>query len=331
MLLAGDIGATKTNLAVFTNRDEIYIPLVEATFPSAQYASLGAIVQTFLTQHPLPIQRACFGVAGPVIDGQAMVTNLHWEIDAQQLQKQFNLVSVHLLNDLTSIANALPVLRPNDLYTLHKGQPLAGGSLAVIAPGTGLGEAFLTWDGQRYRAYPSEGGHTDFAPTNDWQIRLLQYLQKGLGFDHVSYEAVCSGLGIPHIYEFVKSSYFADEPPWLAEQLAATADPTPVIVNAALDLTRPCAICAATLDTFVDILGAETGNLALKVLATGGVYLGGGIPPRILAWLQRGKFMEAFFHKGRLSSVLQTMPVYVILNPKSAILGAATYGFSMAD
>jgi glucokinase len=199
----------------------------------------------------------------------------------------------------------------------------------VIAPGTGLGQAFLTWDGGRYYAHPSEGGHTDFAPSDDTEIALLRYLMRR--FDHVSYEWVCSGMGIPNIYNFFKDSGYVPEPDWLAAELAAADDPTPVIVNRALERPQEAPLCKATLDLFVSVLGAEAGNLALKVLATGGVYLGGGIPPRILPALQDGRFMRAFLRKGRFGRLLERVPVHVILNPKSALMGAAVFGLEMAN
>jgi glucokinase len=221
----------------------------------------------------------------------------------------------------------VPFLEAADLHTLNEGQPAPGGVIAVIAPGTGLGEAFLTWDGSRYRAHASEGGHTDFAPTNALEAGLLRYL---LGrFEHVSYERVCSGRGLPNIYAYLKDSGYAEEPPWLAEQLASVEDPNPIIVNAALYGERPCELCVAMLNTFVSILGTEAGNLALKVLATGGVYLGGGIPPRILPALEQEEFIEAFRRKGRMSDLLARVPVHVILNPKVALLGAACHGLEL--
>lgn len=330
MLLAGDIGGTKTTLALFADVNTLATPVVETTFASTQYPSLEAIIHEFLRQQTAPISRVALGVAGPIIGDTAHVTNLRWQVKRQSLSEQLGGAPVYLLNDLAAIANALPVLPPSDLYTLNGGQALAGGNIAVIAPGTGLGEAFLTWDGARYRAYASEGGHADFAPTDEWEMRLWQYLRNGLGFAHISYEAVCSGLGIPNIYKFVKAAGEAEEPTWLAQALATAADPTPVIVNAALDETRPCEICTVTLDTFIGILGAEAGNLALKVMATGGVYLGGGIPPRILANLTSGRFMEAFCNKGRFAAILRNMPVWVINNPKAGLLGAAYYGFTQA-
>ncbi|UCC64059.1 MAG: glucokinase [Anaerolineae bacterium] len=334
MLLAGDIGGTKTNVAVYSPDAGPRAPLAEATFPSARYANLEALVCDFLGGIDLAVDWASFGVAGPVVGGRATITNLPWVIDETQLEGELGLSAVRLLNDLEAIAYAVPWLEPDDVYTLNEGQPAPGGSMAIVAPGTGLGEAYLTWDGTRYRAYASEGGHSDFAPTTPLEVELLRYLLSR--FDHVSYERVCSGLGVPNIYAYLKESDYADEPAWLAEQLAAADDPTPVIANAALlrhrpplDGERPCELCVATLNAFVSILGAEAGNLALKVLATGGVYLGGGIPPRILPALEQERFMEAFRRKGRMSDLLARMPVHVILNPKVALLGAAYHGLEM--
>ncbi len=324
MLLVGDIGGTKTNLAIFDPRKPLRKPLVEGTFPSAQYTSLGSLVHEFLGKHDISATQASFGVAGPVVGGRATITNLPWVMDEQQLRKELRLKSVRLLNDLLATAYAVPYLQNKDLHTLNEGRRVPGGSLAVIAPGTGLGEAFLTWEETRYSAHPSEGGHTDFGPTNETESALLHYLSQRL--DHVSYEHISSGMGMPNIYAFFKDTGRAEEPDWLAAKLAETDDPTPVIVNTALDASRSCPICQATLKTFVSILGAEVGNLALKVLATGGVYLGGGIPPRILSALEKGNFMKSFLHKGRLSHVLALMPVHVILNPKVSLLGAAHYG-----
>jgi glucokinase len=324
ILLAGDIGATKTSLAIVSSEAGPRAVLAEATFPSTAYSSLEAVAREFLSHVEWQAERACFGVAGPVVGGRASITNLPWLIDEQNLQDVLHLSAVHLLNDLQAIANGVPALEPPDLHTLNVGRPAPGGAIAVIAPGTGLGEGFLTWDGSRYRPHPSEGGHTDFAPTNPLQAELLRYLQGR--FEHVSYERVCSGLGLPNIYAYLKDSGCAGEPAWLAGQLATTDDPTPVIVNAALDRERPCKLCTATLDVFVSILGAEAANLALKVLATGGVYLGGGIPPRILPLLEKERFMESFRRKGRFAELLAQVPVHVILHPKVALLGAARYG-----
>jgi glucokinase len=231
------------------------------------------------------------------------------------------------LNDLEAIAEAIPILQAVDLETLREGNPAPEGTIAIIAPGTGLGEAFLTWEETRYRAHPSEGGHTNFGPRNEQELDLLRYLLQR--FHNVSYERVCSGSGVPNIYAYLRDSGHAEEPPWLAEQLAEAQDPTPVIFDAAKDESRSCELCRATRDMFVSILGAEAGNLVLKVMATGGLYLGGGIPPRILPYLTTGRFMDAFLSKGRLSNILDDVPVHVILNLNAGLLGAANHGLRL--
>ncbi len=325
MLLAGDIGGTKTILAIYADDSHLSSPKAEATFPSAEFDSLEAIVEKFLSNHPHPIERACFGVAGPVIDGHANITNLPWRMDEQAMAARLKIPIVRLINDLASIATAIPILTPDNLLTLNEGQVRTTGAIAVIAPGTGLGEAFLTWDGQGYRAHSSEGGHTDYAPTNEWEEGLLRFMHRELGYKHVSYEAVCSGLAIPHIYKFVCSSQTVEEPAWFASELAASNNPTPLIVNAALDQNRPCPSAVKAVETFVSILGAEAGNLALKVMATGGVYVAGGIPPRILPFLRSQRFMQAFCNKGRFGEMLRQTPVYIVLHSKVGLLGAAAY------
>ncbi|HJZ48084.1 MAG TPA: glucokinase [Roseiflexaceae bacterium] len=329
MLLAGDIGGTKTVLAVFSPEAGPRAPLAEATYPSGRYGRLEAIVREFMDQVKLAVDRACFGVAGPVVDGTARVTNLSWLMSESDLMKTFGWSAARLLNDLESIAYAVPILAQDDLHTLNVGVPVQQGSIAVIAPGTGLGEAFMTSEGGRYHAHASEGGHASFAPSSELEIGLLSYMRVQLGHGHVSCERVCSGLGIPNIYYYLKQTSHAEEPAWLTEALASAADPTPVIMDSAMGKTQRCELTTATLKTFISILGAESGNLALKVLSTGGVYLGGGIPPRILPALDEPVFLEAFRHKGRFRELLTQIPVHVILNPKTALLGAAAYGLSM--
>jgi glucokinase len=326
MLLAGDIGGTKTNLGVYSPGSGPRSPISEATFPSSRYPSLEALAQDFLGQINLEVKSASFGVAGPVVEGRAKVTNLPWEIEAEKLRKALNVSSVTLINDLEAIAHAVPFLEPKDLHTLNDGKSAAGGNLAVIAPGTGLGEAFLAWDGSRYFAYASEGGHADFAPKNSSELELLEYLMKK--YEHVSMERVCSGIGIPNIYSFLKESGRFSEPGWLSEKLSQSTDPTPVIMRSALDEEKKCGICQETLRMFVSIMGSEAGNLVLKVFATGGVYLGGGIPPRILKALEDPGFIDSFLHKGRMKGMLSKVPIHVILNPKVALLGAACAGFA---
>jgi glucokinase len=263
-------------------------------------------------------------VAGPVVNDRVEVTNLPWLIDAATITQTFGIPSVFLINDLEAIANAVPHLQADDLYTLNSGKPEDQGAIAVIAPGTGLGEAFLTWNGSlnRYQAHPSEGGHAAFGPGNEEQIELLRYLHGR--FHHVSYERVCSGIGIPNLYDFMRDNSRFDEPDWLAQAVAAAENPTPIIVNAAARQNIP--LCQAVLDLFVDILGDEAGNLALKTLATGGVYIGGGIPPRILPQLEQPRFLAAFQRKGRFANLMADLPVHVICNPKAALYGAAYYG-----
>ncbi len=326
MLLAGDVGGTKTNLALFTHDGDWREPVHEATFPSANYSSLEALVQEYLAQQGNPsIDHASFGVAGPVIEGHATITNLPWVMEEQHLQDELNIKSVSLLNDLDAIAHAVPYLDERDLASINPVQPTPGGAIAVIAPGTGLGEAFLTWNGSAYQPHTSEGGHADFGPTNAFELDLLRYLLER--FPHVSYERVCSGKGFPNIYAFLKDRGLAEEPDWLRQQLAQAQDKTPIIMQAALDQANPCDIAVKTLNVFVSILGAEAGNMALKVMATGGVYLGGGIPPRILPYLSAERFMKPFTNKGRFTKLLSAVPVHVILNPKIALLGAARHGF----
>jgi glucokinase len=327
-VLIGDIGGTKTILAVFSNEAGPRKPLVEKTFPSAHYQTFETMVREFLDEVNIQVGHACLGVAGPVVAGRARITNLTWVVDGPSLQSAFHLSAVSLLNDLESVAYAIPILAPEDLHTLSAGVPVPGGSIAVLAPGTGLGEGFLTNDNGIYRAHASEGAHASFGPVGTLQIGLLTYLNRQ-GFDHVSFERVCSGgLGIPNLYAYLKTTGL-EEPAWLAEQLASVEDPTPVIVTAAHDAARPCVLASDTLDLFVAILGAEAGNLALKVLATGGIYLGGGISPRILEDLHKPSFLEALRSKGRFRQLLTNIPLHVIMNSKAGLLGAAAFGLSM--
>lgn len=324
LYLAGDIGGTKTNLAVYSLEKGARVPLAEGSYRSKEYVSLEELVKQFLKKHQLAIHHASFGVAGPVVEGAAQITNLPWVMEERQLAENLSFETVRLLNDLSAIAHAVPFLQPDELYTLNTGDPVEHGAMGVIAPGTGLGEAFLTWEGGRYVAHDSEGGHVDFAPVTPLQMELLTFLHQRMG--HVSYEWVCSGIGIPNLYQFLKESGHAEEPYWLREKLAQAPDPTPVIAQAAFDSHAPCDICVRTFNLFVEILAAEAGNLALKVMATGGVFLGGGIPPRILPLLKGDQFLTPFRRKGRMSRIVECIPVHVILNPGVALLGAAYHG-----
>jgi glucokinase len=324
-LLAGDVGATKTILGIYSAEKGPREPLVEATFPSSQYPGLAALVSAFLSQTDLAVEHAVFGVAGPVIDGQATISNLAWCIDQEGLREELGLYAVVLLNDVEAAAQGVLLLKPAELHCLNKGDEIKGGTKAVIAPGTGLGEAFLFWDGARFRAHASEGGHADFAPANPLEDDLLQHLRDQWG--HVSYERVCAGIGLPHIYSYLKESGYAEEPEWLAQQLAGADDPTALIVNTALE--KKAKLCTDTVNLFCSVLGAAAGNLALTVMALGGVYLGGGIPLRIIHLLENGLFMEAFCRKGRMSELMTRIPVYVILDPQIALIGAAFRGLAI--
>ena len=323
MLLAGDIGGTKTDLAIYSPEAGPHSPIIQAEVHSADYPSLQALVTDFLKKVKLPVERACFDVAGPVIDGRVKITNLPWMMDEASLTKELNFKSVHLMNDLEAVARAIPILRPGDVSTLNVGQAIPEGAIAVVAPGTGLGESFLTWDGSRYVSHGSEGGHADFAPTDERQIGLLRYMFKH--FDHVSVEHVCSGIGIPYIYEYLRDIEQIPENPDTAQLIASATDRTAAITNSAVDQHNPSKLCRTTVDTFVSILASEAANLALKVLATGGIYLAGGIPLHILRVLEEPGFVECFNWKGRFAQLMERIPVHVILT-RAALVGAATYG-----
>jgi len=323
MLLAGDIGGTKTDLAVFSHEAGPHSPLVQAEMHSADFPSLQALVMEFLQKVKMPVERACFDVAGPVIDGRVKITNLPWMMDEASLAKDLNLKSVRLMNDLEAVARAIPILRASDVRTLNAGQPVANGAIGVVAPGTGLGESFLTWDGSRYVSHSSEGGHADFAPTDERQIVLLRYMLER--FDHVGVERVCSGIGIPNIYEYLRDIEHIAESPQIAQMIAASKDRTAAIVDTAMNPQNPSELCTATVDTFVSILASEAANLALKVLATGGIYLAGGVPLHMLREREGRGFMESFKRKGRFLELMKRIPVHVILT-RAALVGAAAYG-----
>ncbi len=326
-VLAGDIGGTKTILALYSTEKGPLHPLQEISYASSSYPGLDAIIEDFLSHSKTNAATACLGVAGPVRQGRAVITNLPWQPDTRMLRESHGFTRAMLINDLAANGYALPHLKQSDFFTINPGMQTIEGALGIIAPGTGLGEVVFTWDGSRYLAVPSEGGHSDFAPLSEPEIGLLRFLKKK--YEHVSYDRICSGRGLPVIYDFYKSLGRFAEPDWLTEQLAAAEDPAPIIVNAALDASRDCKICQNTLELFISILGAEAGNLALKGLTTGGMYLGGGIPPKILPVLAGETFMKSFTNKGRLSYLLHDIPVKVILNPKAALIGAAAFGLGL--
>ncbi|MEK7294754.1 MAG: glucokinase [Nitrospirota bacterium] len=338
MILAGDIGGTKTSLALFDWKTERVEPTREETFASADYKSLEDILEEFLNppqepsdekddeskeapveKAPLTLDAACFGIAGPVIENTSKTTNLPWVVDGATLSKRFKIPHVRLVNDLEAMAYGILVLKADEAEVLNAGTPpKTKGAMALIAAGTGLGEAILFWDGKTYKPMPSEGGHSSFAPNSDLEIELLRYLR--MQYTHVSYERVLSGMGLHAIYEFLRDTK-KNEPTWLAEKIKV-GDPAATIAEAGLK--KQAEIAVQALDLLTTIYGAEAGNLALKVLALDGVYVGGGIAPKLLTKLKEGMFMKAFVDKGRYRKLLATVPVRVITNPKAALLGAAS-------
>lgn len=333
MILAGDVGGTKVHLALYDFTDGRLHPLRDQKFPAHEFASLDEVVNKFLTDDSgaasakrADILAACFGVPGPIRDGRLKLTNLPWTLDVRDLSASLSIQHVFLINDLEANGYGIPELAPDQVCTLHEGDPAAVGHRGLVAAGTGLGEAMLIWDGKRHRPIPSEGGHCDFAPRTDREVALLQYLRRTLN-GRVSFERVVSGIGIKNIYAFLRDVEKIDEPQWLRDRLV-TEDPNAVIGQCAEDGSS--SICFETMKTFTAAYGAEAGNVALKVLSMGGIYLGGGISPKILKTLRNGAFIQAFLDKGRLSPLLQAVPVRVILDDTCALLGAAAYAEARA-
>ncbi len=324
LVLAADVGATTTRLGVYSQASGPRSPLASSTAPTADFPSLEAMVANFLAESALEVDTAVFAVAGPVRDGRVRTRGLPWPIEHSELPAHLDVDTVLLMNDLEAIARSIPLLEPADLVTLREGRARPGGAIAVVGLGTGLGEAFLISTPSGYETCPSEGGHAAFAPTSETELRLLSTLLDRFGY--VSYETVCSGAALPDLYAFARSGDDAVEPEWLLECLAAAVDQTPVIVEAALSGQEGTQHCAAAVELLVSILGAEAGNLALKVTATAGVYLGGGMPSRILPLLRSSKFLERFGSKGRDSEFLGEIPVHVISNTYAGLIGAAASG-----
>lgn len=322
MILVGDIGGTNTRLALFEapqgngalRHTDIDI------FPSAQYTGLDEIAAKFLKQTGASVEVACFGIAGPVRDGVSKVSNLPWVVNAREISVKLAIERVILLNDLEANAHGIAVLDASDFVTLNEGEADSSGNCALISAGTGLGEAGLLAEGNGHRPFASEGGHADFAPRNELEIELLRYLLKR--WPHVSCERVLSGPGLFNIYQFLRDTGRGSEPAWLAERMQQ-GNPSAVISETALAGTAE--ICVQALDMFVAIYGSEAGNLALKLMATGGVFIGGGIAPKIAPRLRDSTFIKAFADKGRFRSLLESVPVRVIMNDKTALLGAAHY------
>ena len=324
MILAGDVGGTKTVIGLFEQAGDRLQAVREETFQSRSYATLEAILDRFLGGGSRPALRsACFGVAGPVIEGRSKTTNLPWELDELALGKALQVPRVKLLNDLEAAAYGMLHLDQADLCLLQPG-PKRQGNIAVIAAGTGLGQAILYWDGERHHPIASEGGHANFAPQTDLEVDVLNYLRKEYG--HVSCERLLSGPGLFNLYRFLRDSDYATEPDWLRQRIAQ-GDPGTVVSQVGLAGEHP--LCTRALDLFCSMYGAEAGNLALKAFAVGGVYVGGGIAPKILSRLQDGAFIHAFTDKGRLSDLMRSIEVKVALNPRAPLIGAAHYALRL--
>lgn len=322
MILAGDIGGTNARLTYYREEDGNFAAVREHVFKSGEFSGLDEIVLKFVSETGIHPTIASFGIAGPVRNGRVEASNLPWVIESSRLAKELQLDSVSLLNDLEAQAWGIQCLGSADTVALN---PMCNqnpsGNQAVVAAGTGLGEAGLIWDGERHHIFACEGGHVDFAPRNEVEIELLRYLLTRFG--HVSYERIVSGRGLVNVYLFLKDTNRGEEPQWLRDEIAA-GDPAAAISHAAVSAKAPLAEQA--LDLWISIYGAEAGNMALKILATGGVFLAGGIAPKILPKLAGPLFMEAFFSKGRMQALLETIPVRVVTNGKTGLLGAACYG-----
>lgn len=321
LVLAGDIGGTKTNLALFSIHGERLRSEMQHSFPSKRYSGLVPVLQEFLAGDKRTIDAACFGIAGPVVDGKVKTPNLAWTVDSSELSHALKLDSMALLNDLEAAAYGIFTLEEDEFCFLNQGTAFHSGNKALIAAGTGLGQSILHYDGRRFHPLASEAGHADFAPRNDLEIELLRYLMGR--FHHVSYERVLSGPGLMNIYHFLKESRGLEEPKWLAERFAGGEDPGAVVSKAAL--ANEAEICVKALEIFVSVYGAEAGNLALRAKSVRGLYVGGGIAPKILPKLKDGTFMRTFRDKGRYTNLLAATPVQVILNDQAGLRGAAYF------
>lgn len=321
MILAGDIGGTKTNLAFFDHEGEKFTVLEEATFASQEFRELEELLSEFISAHDYKADLVSLSIAGPVINGTCKATNIPWNVDSASISSRLGFSNTWLINDLEANAHGITHLSEDEYEVLHEGKPGMHGNACVVSAGTGLGEAGMFWNGDGYIPFACEGGHTDFAPRSDEQIDLLKHLRRD--HRHVSYERVLSGMGLLNIYEFLRDTNRYEEPDWLAQELSLEDDQAATISRFAVE--GKAEICVKALDMFVEIYGAEAGNAALKFMAFGGVFLGGGIAPKIIDKLKQPSFMEGFLDKGRMASIMEFMPVKVIMNNRTALYGAARY------
>lgn len=340
LLLAGDIGGTKTilRLAEATDRTTLQT-LHEVRYSSHEFPDLVPMVRALLKAaelqlgHRVAPEKACFAIAGPVSNNTSHLTNLGWTLEAERLKTELNLSEVSLINDFAAVGHGVLGLAPTDLYLLQAGQPQVEAPIALIGAGTGLGQGYVIRHGERYTVYPSEGGHTDFAPRSELEFQLLKYLLDRHNIQRVSVERVVSGQGIVAIYQFLRDCRSMPESPQIQQVMRTweqetgrsekTVDPAAAITTAALE--KQDYLSQQTVQIFVEAYGAEAGNLALKLLPYGGLFIAGGIAPKILPLLQNGNFLDAFLHKGRMSSLLEQVPVQIVLNPEVGLIGAALY------
>jgi glucokinase len=321
MILAGDIGATRVRLAAFHVEGNQLQRTVDRTYKSQEHGGVSELIKDFVTSEGILVHSACFGVAGPVRAGKSKISNLEWTIDSRELASQLKLPSVGLINDLEAYAYGVDALESKDFVTLSEGAEEAEGNRVVISARTGLGIAGLYWDGFRHHPFPCEGGHADFAPANELEMELAQYLRKK--YEHVSCERILSGPGIRNIYDFVRDTKKAEEPDWLREQISQAKDPPALISQIALE--GKAAICEQALSIFVSSYGSVTGNCALNFMATGGVFIGGSIAAKIVPKMRDTTFMNSFLDKGRMRHLLADIPVKIVLNDDAGIIGAARY------
>ena len=319
-VLAGDIGGTKTRLAVFDVHGTRLETVTERSYPSGSYSGLENIVRDFLGATSADCRQACFGIAGPVQGGRVQATNLPWIVEERALAALFGFERVALINDLEANAWGIGALREKDFCPLNAGRPAAAGNACIISAGTGLGEAGLYWDGQRHWPFACEGGHTNFSPSSGLEIALLEYLRERFG--RASWERVVSGMGLVNVHDFLRSHRGVPAPSWLRVELSA-GDRAATISRAAMD--ERDSLCAEALDLFIHLYGVEAGNHALKIMATGGVYLGGGIAPKNFERFKGPLFMQGFLDKGRMQPLLEAMPVKIIVNDRTALYGPAMY------
>lgn len=318
--LAGDIGGTKTHLALYEEEQGKLVCVKEKKFPSQKYPNLRLIVKEFLTEASEEISKGCFGIAGPVKKGKSQATNLPWLVESDVLSKELSIEKVSLINDLEANAYGLNMLEEKEFYVLNEGNKDAEGNKALISAGTGLGEAGIFFDGKKDFPFACEGGHADFAPRNEEEDSLIRFLRKKFG--HVSYERILSGPGLYNVYQFIVETRVEEEKEEVLKEIAAGDAPRLVSEKG---LSGESRACRKALELFVSIYGSEAGNVALKMFALGGVYIGGGIAPKLLSIIKQGAFLDSFKRKGRFSDLLGAIPIRVVLNDKTALLGATYY------